>query len=127
MYAQFIRNILAGEDIVMKSTGEQFRSWCYVVDCASAILFLLLKGENMTPYNIADPQSNITIRELAQIIAQIGHKKVVVTAPDAKEKSGYSTIKKAVFDTRKLENLGWSIQGNIEEKLQCTIEEMQCT
>lgn len=32
VYAQFIRNILCGEDIVMKSTGEQFRSWCYVVD-----------------------------------------------------------------------------------------------
>ena len=28
VYAQFIRNVLRGEDIVMKSTGEQFRSWC---------------------------------------------------------------------------------------------------
>ena len=30
VYAQFIRNVLRGENIVMKSTGEQFRSWCYV-------------------------------------------------------------------------------------------------
>ena len=30
VYAQFIRNVLDGNDIVMKSTGVQFRSWCYV-------------------------------------------------------------------------------------------------
>ena len=44
-YAQFIRNAIAGEDIVLKSTGLQYRSWCYVVDCASALLHILLKGE----------------------------------------------------------------------------------
>ena len=44
VYAQFIRNILNDEDIVMKSRGEQFRSWLYVVDCAVAMLLLLTKG-----------------------------------------------------------------------------------
>ena len=34
VYAQFIRNVLRGEDIVLKSRGEAFRSWLYVVDAA---------------------------------------------------------------------------------------------
>ena len=43
--AQFIRNALNHEDIVMKSRGTQVRSMCYVADCAAALLTVLLKGE----------------------------------------------------------------------------------
>ena len=89
VYAQFIRNVLRGEDIVMKSTGEQFRSWCYVVDCVSALLHILLKGESGEAYNIADADSNISIRELAETIAAIGGRKVVIDLPDTDEKRGF--------------------------------------
>ena len=33
--AQFIGNALRGEDIVLKSSGSQLRSYCYVADCVS--------------------------------------------------------------------------------------------
>ena len=36
-----------GEDLVMKSDGAQLRSYCHCLDCASAILTVLLKGENV--------------------------------------------------------------------------------
>ena len=107
VYAQFIRNILRGEDIVMKSTGSQFRSWCYVVDCAAAILYILLKGENGQAYNIADASSNISIKELAEMIAEIGGRKVVMDLPTDTEKAGYNVVTKSVFSTEKLEGLGW--------------------
>lgn len=125
VYAQFIRNVLAGEDIVMKSSGRQFRSWCFSVDCASALLHILLKGENMKPYNIADTESNISIRELAEDIADIAGKRVVVDIPDAEEKAGYSVIKKATFDTARLRALGWTTEGGMKEKLRLTIDEQQ--
>lgn len=123
VYAQFIRNVLNGEDIVMKSSGEQFRSWCYVVDCVSALLYILLKGENGQAYNIADANSNISIRELAEIIAKAAHKRVVVSIPSSLEKAGYNIVKKSVFSTQKLESLGWKHEGNILGKLGRTIEE----
>ena len=44
-YAQFIRNVLAGENIILRSSGLQQRSWCYVVDCVFALLYVLLKGK----------------------------------------------------------------------------------
>lgn len=124
VYSQFIRNVLRGEDIVMKSTGEQFRSWCYVVDCVSALLYILLKGENCQAYNIADGSSNVTIRELAEMVAAIGGKKVVINVPDADEKRGYNVVNKSVFSTDKLSNLGWSVMsGTMKEKLEATINE----
>lgn len=124
VYAQFIRNVLSGEDIVMKSTGEQFRSWCYVVDCVSAMLYILLKGDCGQAYNIADAESNITIRELAETIAEIGGRKVVIDSSDADEKRGFNPVTKSIFSTKKLEQLGWNSQTDIYVGLNNTISEL---
>ena len=123
VYAQFIRNVLHGENIIMKSTGEQFRSWCYVVDCVSALLHILLKGESGEAYNIADASSNISIRELAETIANIGGCKVVIDVPDAEEKKGYNVVTKSVFDTGKIAKLGWMPRTTIKEGIKHIIIE----
>ena len=125
VYAQFIRNVLRGEDIVMKSTGEQFRSWCYVVDCVSALLYILLKGECGEAYNIADSASNISIRELAETIASLGGKKVVIDVPDVDEKKGFNVVTKSVFSTIKIVKLGWTPQTHITYGLNHTIKELK--
>lgn len=124
VYAQFIRNVSDDKDIVMKSTGEQFRSWCYVVDCVSALLHILLKGTSGEAYNIADADSNISIRELAETIAGICGKKVVIDLPDADEQRGFNVVSKSVFSTKKLETLGWSSNNHIYEGLRKTIIEL---
>lgn len=123
VYAQFIRNVLHGENIIMKSTGEQFRSWCYVVDCVSALLHILLKGESGEAYNIADASSNISIRELAETIASIGGRNVVIDVPDAEEKKGYNVVTKSVFDTGKIAKLGWMPRTTIKEGIKHIIIE----
>lgn len=121
VYAQFIRNVLLNEDIVMKSTGSQYRSWCYSVDCASALLYILMKGQNGAAYNIADENSNVTIKELAETIAEIGGKKVVIDIPEKIEKAGYNVVKKSLFSTAKLRALGWSCSGMMKQKIESTI------
>ena len=125
VYAQFIRNVLRGEDIVMKSTGEQFRSWCYVVDCVSALRHILLRGEGGEAYNIADDNSNISIKALAEIIAEIGGSKIIIDSPNTDEKKGFNIVTKSIFSTEKLQQLGWTVKGTIEDKLSKTIKEMR--
>ncbi|MCF2583432.1 NAD-dependent epimerase/dehydratase family protein [Bacteroides caecigallinarum] len=122
VYAQFIRNVLANEDIVMKSTGKQYRSWCYVVDCVSAILYILLKGKNGEAYNVADIKSNITIKELAEMIAEIAGKKVIVELPSDIEKLGFNIVTRSVLSTEKLQSLGWYTDSSMKENLVNTIE-----
>ena len=121
VYAQFIRNVLDNEDIILKSTGEQYRSWCFVVDCAQALLYVLLNGKTGEAYNIADATSNITIKQLAEMVAEIGGKKVVMKLPDTPDNN--KIITKATFDTNKLQALGWKISGNMKEKMTSTIKE----
>ena len=45
----------------MKSAGSQLRSYCYSLDCATALLAILLSGESQNAYNISNPNSIITI------------------------------------------------------------------
>lgn len=122
VYAQFICNVLNGQNIVLKSTGEQFRSWCYVVDCVSALLYILLKGENQNAYNIADESSNISIRSLAELIAKIGNVNVVFDLPSDTEILGFNKVTRSIYDTSRLKALGWLPFIHIEEGLAHTIE-----
>lgn len=121
VYAQFIRNVLNGEDIVMKSTGSQMRSWLYVDDCVEGLLTILRKGASGEAYNIADASSNISIRDLAEMIADIAGRKVIINLPSDAEKAGYNPVTKSVFSTQKLEALGWTINGTMREKMENTI------
>lgn len=125
VYAQFIRNLLSGQDIEMKSSGSQFRSWCYVVDCVTALLHILLKGESGEAYNIADPLSNVSIKELATMVAKIGNKKVFFSLPDQNEIVGFNPVTKSVFSIDKIKSLGWTPRTSIKEGIKHTIHTLQ--
>lgn len=122
-YAQFLRNILNNENIVMKSSGEQMRSWCYSVDCALGIIFALFKGDNRSAYNIADDNSIFSIKEFATVMANLGGVDIVFQQASEIEKKGFNLVKTSIFDTSKLRNLGWTISGSFQEKMNSTIRE----
>lgn len=119
--SQFIRKGIAAEDIVLKSAGTQYYSYTYVADAVSGLLYVLLKGESGEAYNIADERSDIMLKDLAAIIAEIAGKKVVFEIPDAVEAAGYSTATKARLDGSKLMKLGWSAKYDIKSGMERTI------
>jgi nucleoside-diphosphate-sugar epimerase len=106
-FAQFMRNILSKENIVMKSAGKQYRSYCYVADCVSALLVILLNGQKNNAYNISNKYSSVSIADLAKIIAEIGQQKVIFEHPSGDEGKEYSGISRAILSSTKLESLGW--------------------
>lgn len=116
-FAQFLRKVRDGKDVVMKSEGRQVRSYCYVEDCASALLYILLRGENGEAYNIANRDSVVSIKELAEMIARLGGVRVVLDIPSSQEAMGYSTVQRAVLNPSKLEHLGWRPRISLEEAL----------
>lgn len=120
--AQFIKNALNGEDIVLKSEGTQFFSYCYVADAVSAILTALLAGKSGEAYNVADPGSNIALRDLAKLIADANGVKVVFELPTAEEKQGFSVADRAVLNPGKLNALGWRAVTGIEGGVNKTIK-----
>lgn len=119
--SQFIKKCIADEDIVLKSAGKQFYSYTYVADAVSGLLTVLLKGENGSAYNIAEEGSDIMLKDLASIIAEINGRKVVFEIPDAVEAAGYSTATKARLDGHKLQSLGWKPKYDIKTGIERTI------
>ena len=105
--AQFTRKAKAGEDIIMKSAGSQLRSYCYTLDCASAILTVLINGKKGEAYNISNPNSIVTIREMAEALAKAGNVSIVFENPSDIEKKSYNLMENSSLESSKLEKLGW--------------------
>lgn len=127
VFAQFIRNVMNDEDIIMKSPGTQYRAWCSVEDCASAIIHILMRGKNGEAYNVADSRSCFTIRELAEMIAGIAGRKVIMDIPTEEEKNAFNPVTKSLFSTAKLEALGWKAKGDMRGDIQRIINTLRNT
>lgn len=120
--AQFIKKGVAKDNIVLKSEGTQFYSYSYVIDAVTALLTILLKGQCGEAYNIADSDSDITLKDIAKTIAQFVGKEVVFELPDITEATGYSKATKAILDSKKLKELGWKAKYDIKSGLHRTIQ-----
>lgn len=120
--AQFLKKAAAGEDIVLKSEGKQVYSYTYVVDAAMAVFYLLVYAKSGEAINVADRNSDISLKDLADILAERAHTRVVFEQPDIIEKSGYSVATRATLDPTKIEKLGWRAHTSIREGLQKTLE-----
>lgn len=119
---QFLSKGISGEDIVLKSQGNQYYSYQYVADTVSGLLYIMLKGKKGEAYNIAHESSDIRLKDLAKIIAEYVGRKVIFELPDELEASGYSKATKARLDGSKLEVLGWKPKYNIEQGIYRTID-----
>lgn len=105
--SQFVVNVVNDNDIVMKSEGKQIRSYTYVLDCTVGILIALLNGVNCEAYNIANKNSILSIKEMAELIANANNKKVIIELPTDTEKASYNPVTRLVLNGDKLENIGW--------------------
>ena len=117
--SQFLKNGLAGENIVVKSDGMQQYSYLYAADAVDAILFLAGNGKSGEAYNVKGKDSDITLRQLAGMTAGMAGTRVVYQKQGFKpEAAGYSRAVKAILDGTKLERLGWSAGTSLREGLE---------
>ena len=106
--SQFIMKALAGEDIVLKSKGEQFFSYTYVADAVKSMLYILLHGESGKAYNISNKDCNVKLKEFAESCAYWSGRDVVFDLPSEIEQKGYSVAMQAILDNTRLLSIGFS-------------------
>lgn len=120
--SQFIIKAIKGEDIVLKSKGNQFYSYIYVADAVAALLYIMIHGENGHSYNISSNDCNIHLKDFAKICAELHGKKVIYDLPTEAEKSGFSVAVHAILDNSKLLALGFSSKLNMREAIERTVK-----
>ena len=105
--SQWAYDAAMGRDIVMKSAGAQIRSYCYCLDCASAILTALMKGEDKHAYNISNPDSVISIKQMAELLAKCARVQLISELPSEEEKKSFNPMSNSSLDSSSLIALGW--------------------
>ena len=120
--SQFIKKAIFGENIVLKSKGEQFFSYTYVADAVSALLYILIHGENGVPYNISNRSCDMRLKDFAQLCAEWCGKKVVFDLPSEAENKGFSIATKAILDNQRLLRIGWKPVSSKEQAIRRTLE-----
>lgn len=119
--SQFIFKALNNEDIVLKSNWSQYYSFTYVYDAVYGLLTVLLSGNNWEAYNISNIKSDVTLANLANIVASTVNKKVIFDIPNEIESKGFSKATKARLDNAKLKTLGFSPVYDIKTGVERTI------
>ncbi|MCM1080038.1 MAG: NAD-dependent epimerase/dehydratase family protein [Bacteroidales bacterium] len=119
--SQFIRKALDGEDIVLKSEGNQFFSYTYVADAVAAMLHIMLNGEDGTAYNIANDSCNVHLRDFAGLCAELCGRDVVFDLPSESERKGFSVATTAILDTSRLRDSGFSPIYDMKDAVARTI------
>ena len=118
--SQFMKNAVNSENIILKSSGQQLYSYTYVADAVLALVHVLQHGENQTAYNIAHPDV-YSLKNMAEIIADLSGVKVVILPQDDFAGRGYSLATNAIQNITRLQKLGWKPLFSIKEGLEHTL------
>lgn len=110
-----------GENLEMKSSGLQKRSYCYSVDCAIQILTALISGESGQAYNIGN-DSVTTIKKLAELYAKAGNVELITKNPTEEELKTFNPMRNSSLDNRKVKELGYRDTFSVEEGVNHTVE-----
>lgn len=100
------------QQIVLKSDGKATKAYCYIADCISALITILVKGEN-TAYNVANDSMVLSVRELADFVSKKYIGKGVII--ENKATAIYPKSSYLVMDTAKLRALGWKPIFGLDE------------
>lgn len=107
-FTDFLRQALETRRIRVEGPGTQLRSYCYLSDFVSGLLYVLLRGES-TVYNMGNEDNTCSILKLAKQIAEVSGSTEVI-GPLCADTGADSFIP----DTTKLRRLGWRPQVDLE-------------
>lgn len=124
--ADFLKNVIFNEDIIMKSEGLPVRTYTYIADAVAGMFMILLNSKDMV-YNIGDENAKISIRELAEMLVKITPEKelsVKMEIPEGGTK-GCAPFTLGILDSTKLRDIGWKPLYTIEEGFLRTIQYLE--
>lgn len=120
--ADFLKNVINNENIIMKSTGESVRTYTYISDVITGMFFVLLNSDDVV-YNMADEKAEITIKGLAELLVNLfPERDLRVEMQIEEENKGCAPFKLGIINSDKLRKLGWEPKMTLEDGFRRTVE-----
>ena len=122
-YLLILYKILNNENIILKSEGNAIRTFCYLSDAVEGFFKILLDGKSGEAYNIANPNTSISIKNLAELLVELYPKKELKVEFDLKKNDEYipSKIEVTLPDITKAQSLGWEPYTSLDVGFKKTI------
>ena len=113
--SSFLYLAAGGENLYLKSDGQQQYTYVYVSDVAAALYFLMLEG-GRTAYNCGEGEvvEELRFGQVAQLVADINHVVLHKSKMDVSENRIYSGTVYSVMTSEKLMKLGWRKKNDIQ-------------
>lgn len=121
VFAQFARNIVLKEDIVLHTQGETTRSYIYITDMITAIFAMLERGIDGEAYNVTNTSTACSIKEMAQMLTDKYTSSKLRIEP--KENNFYLDKVRLVLDTKKLEKINWEPSVKLDDMFNRLIQD----
>jgi GDP-L-fucose synthase len=118
MLRKFHEAKLSGQDVVLWGTGSPRREFLHADDLASAAVFLMNEYDGLELVNVGVGH-DITLRELADIVARVTNYQGQVTWDSSKPDG----TPRKLLDVSKLNNMGWKADIELEEGIRRTYAE----
>lgn len=128
VFADFVRDSLDAKQIKLASSGEALRCFCYLSDATSAFLHLIVFGEAAQAYNLSNPNTEISIRDLATLVAGLSNPSLEVCFGNNHDlKPGYmpSQVPRSLPSIAKVQALGWQPVMGLQDGFRRTLSSYQ--
>lgn len=124
VFSDFVADVVACRDIVLKSDGLAKRPFCYIAEATLGFFTALLKGASAQAYNVANPYAEVSMKELAKtLIGLFPERGIKLKSEIFPSPHGYlqSPIERQRPSIEKISALGWTPKIRIEEGFSRTI------
>lgn len=124
VFADFVADVVAGRNIVLKSDGMAKRAFCYVGDATAGFLTVLLSGGKAEAYNVGNSDAEISVLDLATLVAGLFPDRGIGTRVEPPIPSNAylkSPIQRSCPDISKIRGLGWCPVVGVEEGFRRTL------
>lgn len=126
VFASFMKNIVNGQDIEIKSDGTGKRTFCYVADAIAGLFTIIMKGKTGEAYNICNTEQFVSIRKLAEILAALRNDRDIKVTwkqrPADEHYTENTAVGKIAPSNEKLKSLGWEAKYDIKKGFKRVLE-----
>lgn len=124
VFAEFVSNVVKGEDIIIKSDGKAVRTFCYIADATDGFFRALLNGKGGESYNIGNMGGRTSIGDLAEQLVSIFPEKKLKVIFQPRNDVNYLENKdniRPTMSTVKIEALGYKPKYNVKDGFYMTV------